>query len=209
METGEVVDLKEASQMTEEEKIEHGLVSSRKSVRLTTLIKDTICEKIMSGMTLSAICRDPSMPSLGAVYANRTWDSAFDKAVRDAYKYRAEAYHDLAIDTAVGSIGSHKDAIPSIKLAVDTLKWAAEKNDPGRYATKDVQQANHGIQIIIDTGVSNSTITDININEQGEFIGFGGSDAQDTLRGSGGVDSTSEPIELSKDRWKEVGGGEE
>lgn len=209
METGEVLKLSDAKDKAialVDEGIPDGMLSKRFQARMTLSLKDKICELITEGLTLSAIARMPDMPSISCIYTHRTWDQDFDKAVRAAYKYRAENYHDKAIDTAISSIGTHKDAIPSIKLAVDTLKWAAEKNDPSRYASKEVQQANTGIQIVIDTGVGHVGISDVTINEQGEFLGFGGDNAQDIIRGSGGVDSASEPIELSKDRWKEVGG---
>lgn len=209
METGEVLklsDVKDRSLALVDNGIEDGMLSKRFQVRMSISLKDKICELITEGLTLSAIARRDDMPSISCIYTHRTWDLDFDRAVRAAYKYRAENFHDMAIDTALSSIGTHKDAIPSIKLAVDTLKWAAEKNDPARYASKEIQQAHTGVQIVIDTGVGHVAISDVTINEQGEFLGFGGDNAQDIIRGSGGVDSASEPIELDKDRWKEVGG---
>lgn len=197
METGEIVTLKEES----------SLIDPKKSIQMTMEMKDLICDAIRDGRTIHAISQDPGFPSLTAIYSNRIWDPRFDRAIRESYKHRAETFHDMAIDAALSNMGAHKDAIPGIKMAIDTLKWAAEKNDPGRFASKEVSSGNTGIQIIIDTGVGKTTPTDIQINELGEFLGFGGTDgAQEVIRGSGGTSSASEPIELGKDRWREVGG---
>jgi hypothetical protein len=175
---------------------------------MTSEIQAMICDMIVKGESLTSICSMPDFPSMGAVYLNRRWFPEFDDRIRDAYRIRAEMFHDLAITTAMEV--TNKEDVPAAKLKVDTLKWAAEKGDRSRFgSTEQVSGQQGGIQIIIDTGINKHIGADIqvNMNEQGEFIGFGGSDEDSTIvRGSGGSDSSCEPIELSKDRWKEIGG---
>ena len=52
-------------------------------------------------------------------------------------KERAESFQDKAIDLAIDNIGIDSKEVASVRLAVDTLKWAAEKNDPDRFGKKE------------------------------------------------------------------------
>lgn len=118
----------------------------------STQIADSICDRIRAGETLQSICRDPNMPSVTRIYH---WMSIHpDLRIRyeQARLQRADAFHDKAIE--LGLSMPSKDDVPATKLAVDTLKWAAEKASPNYYGSKKEEDVIHKPTIIVlNTGI--------------------------------------------------------
>ncbi|HEX3699951.1 MAG TPA: hypothetical protein VHV27_04685 [Phenylobacterium sp.] len=63
-------------------------------------IEDEICVRLMMGEALSAICRDPQMPSVATVYNWLRANPGFVAAYREARIVQAETLMDLAADSA-------------------------------------------------------------------------------------------------------------
>lgn len=157
---------------------------------------DLICNEIREGKTLAK--------TLNAFNINTTvfynWLSIFPEfkmRYMEARKQRADHHFHRAIDLAEGAVGAPKDVIPSIKLAVDTHKWAAEKSDPERFA-KPKEEGNMvgSITINLQTGVLDKEAPkDIVVDQYGNFQGFGVSVVEQTL-------AEESVVELSKNRWE-------
>ena len=103
----------------------------------TTEIGDYICDKVREGMTLTKIVALLPDVSLSQVYAWKATIPVFKERLNEARKQRAESFQDKAIDLAIDNVGIDSKEVASVRLAVDTLKWAAEKNDPDRFGKKE------------------------------------------------------------------------
>jgi hypothetical protein len=126
----------------------------------TLEIGNAICDLVRQGMTVSRISGISGMPPAGVVYrwlgANPDFRDKLEQARRD----RAEVFHDKVLEL-VGDGDIHKEDVPGIKLAVDTYKWAAEKNDPERFGTRKPDSESHGPTVImIDTGFNSIKLAD-------------------------------------------------
>lgn len=170
----------------------------------STMLADHICGMIREGRTLQDICRQQDMPSINRIYGWLNLHPDFKRRYQMARKDRADHFHDKALDIALHV--SHKDDVPAAKLAVDTLKWAAEKANPEQYGQKtEVKQTGgQSVTITLHTGVLDTKMPDdIIVDEFGNFKGFNnGTEAQvDVDQESGRVGDTGGVIELSKDRW--------
>ena len=89
---------------------------------------DLICARIRAGETLQAICQDREMPTIHRAYAWLALYPEFRVRYEQVRKQRADSFHDRALEIALSM--PEKDMVPAAKLAVDTLKWAAEKASP-------------------------------------------------------------------------------
>lgn len=136
-------------------------------------IVDVICDGIREGQSLRTILGAPNMPSIGKVYAWLSVFPEFNARYKEAKKQRADVYFDSALSIALEP--RSKDDVPAAKLAVDTLKWAAEKSNPEVYG-KVEDKGNKGgnnINIILKTGVLDTPAPDnIIVDEFGNFKGF-------------------------------------
>lgn len=170
----------------------------------STMLADHICGMLREGRTLQDICRQPDMPSINRIYGWLNMYPDFKRRYQMARKDRADHFHDKALDIALNV--SHKDDVPAAKLAVDTLKWAAEKANPENYGQKtEVKQTSaQSVTITLHTGVLDTKMPDdIIVDEFGNFKGFNdGAESQvDMDQESGRIGDTGGVIELSKDRW--------
>lgn len=137
---------------------------------------DLICNLIKSGHSITSICKREGMPSQMVLSVWRKVHPHFGTRMEEARLERAEYYHDMALDTAFSI--SDKEEVAIAKLQIDTLKWAAEKGNPHRYANnKPTEQGTKGgITVIIETGVPQAltvATTAIEVDEYGEFKGTG------------------------------------
>lgn len=196
-------------------------LSSAKTIEYSQDMADMVVDLIRRGNRITKIGQLPNMPPYSAICLWRAQNPEFRRRVELAYKDRAEGYHDQAVELALEAVNSPKEIQSGIKIAVDTLKWAAEKGDNKRYgAQKDNTGPQGGVTIIIDTGVKTQEQpkqADIIVDANGEFRGFQ-DEAQGIVRGSDGArsecsggseasastgDTEGVIINLSRDRWKE------
>lgn len=162
---------------------------------------DTICDHIREGRTLKEICSNADMPTQTRFYA---WLALYPELrirYEQARKQRADCFHDKALEIALSM--PNKDMVPGCKLAVDTLKWAAEKASPDYYGKKE-EKASGGtaINITLHTGVLDSQAPkDIIVDEFGNFKGFDDGTYREEDSEVLVTDSSGVP---NKERW-EVG----
>jgi hypothetical protein len=162
---------------------------------------DIICNLVREGVTLANICKRKDMPSSTLVYHWLATRADFKHKYMEARKQRAEVFHDKALEVALTPM--MKDEVPAAKLAVDTLKWAAEKNDPDRFGKKDtVEHTGQAINITLHTGVLDTpSPVDIIVDEFGNFKGFDDGTQVD-MGNDGRSDADGGVIELQTDRWR-------
>jgi hypothetical protein len=120
-------------------------------------LADLICQKIVEGVPMSDICKEPGFPTLHMIARWKRLKPEFAQALQHAREARAELLRDQALKAATGPMD--KDDVPAAKLAVDTFKWAAEKDDPRTYGNKvDVSGAISVMQLVVDTGIQRGPI---------------------------------------------------
>ena len=213
LQTFEVLDLKTGKLVSNYKAITRESMST--SVSYHPAMGDIICDAIRRGKKLKDLESDPSFPPIAAIQLWKSTNPEFRRRLEGAYRDRAERFHDDALDVAMSAISAPKEMQAGLKLAVSTLQWAAEKGNPDRYGAKKEQSSGNsgGVTVIIDTGVKNNGSTHINIDvdHNGEFKGFGNEQAHRHGRGVNDLgpecDTEEEGsiIELSRDRWSEVG----
>lgn len=169
----------------------------------SNVVADQICQGIVDGGNLKQLLQEHKI-STALFYKWISLYPEFSTRYSEARKCRADYHFHKAIDLADNAIGTPKDFIPGLKLAVDTHKWAAEKSDPERFnKSKDVQAGTGNITINLNTGVLNREApTDIVVDSYGTFQGFGVSIESDNLE-------ESTDIILKQDRWGVYDGGEQ
>jgi hypothetical protein len=211
--TYEVLDLKTGKLVSNFQQVTRESMST--SIGYSPIMADIICDAIRRGKKLKDLESDPQFPPIAAIQLWKSTNPEFRRRLEGAYKDRAERFHDEAIETAMSAISAPKEMQAGLKLAVTTLQWAAEKGNPDRYGTKKEQSSGNsgGVTVIIDTGVENQGTTHINIDvdHNGEFRGFGNEQAHSNGRGTTNIGPESgieegSIIELTRDRWAEVGG---
>lgn len=118
-------------------------------------IADVICERLASGLSLRAICRNKGMPSKSSVFKWLGENSTFS----DQYARAREAQADLLVDEMVAIADQPKvgtktkrtsdgkvetttfDMTEHRRLQIETRKWVAARMRPKKYGDKlDVEQ---------------------------------------------------------------------
>lgn len=116
-------------------------------------VVSTICERLVEGESLRAICRDPSMPGISTVFQ---WLSQY-KEFQDQYaRAREEQAETLAAEIIdIADEGEHKSlvagdgetivvfdstAVARNRLRVDARKWVASKLKPKVYGDRQAIQ---------------------------------------------------------------------
>jgi len=96
-------------------------------------LADTICGRMTEGESLRAICRDPGMPSEGAVrgWAVRDVDG-FGERYRAARLLLLEAWADQIVDIADEADLDPRDR----QIRVHTRQWLMSKLAPRRYGDR-------------------------------------------------------------------------
>lgn len=177
------------------------------ATKYTLPLCDYICDLIRNGKTLKAIGEMDNMPSAARIYSWESIYPEFKLRIQAARKQRAETFADKALEIAL-TPNLSKDQVPAAKLAVDTLKWRAEKADPDNYGTKKVDEGPKGtnISITLHTGVLDSPLPkDIIVDAFGNFKGFDGDEIVDSFIS----ETDNVVVELNTDRFMEIGNGEE
>lgn len=137
------------------------------------VIVEIICQQLAEGGSLTAICKKAGMPTYATLCRWRRIFPEVDQMLDRARKDRAEYLRDKLMEEAMGA---DEDTVAVAKLRVDTLKWAAGKDDPNKYEAKpDKTQVNVAPSVIIvQTGIDRGAVNDQNSNEikdiQGETI---------------------------------------
>lgn len=118
--------------------------------RCTPAVTRRICERLMAGESLRAICADPQLPSEGTVYRAIATDPKFQEQYVRARRAQAERYADeliaIADTPAIGRkivtrFGGERetiegDMVERSRLRVDTRKWVLARLLPRRYGDR-------------------------------------------------------------------------
>lgn len=129
-----------------------------KQYPLNEFLIDIICQKLTEGLSLTAICKEPEMPSYNTLCKWRRQHTWIEEALNRAREDRAEALRDQAVATAMGA---DEDRIQVDKLQVDTLLKAAGY-DNTKYSPKAKIEAHitTPTQIIVSTGIDRTPLVD-------------------------------------------------
>src|SRR3954470_5518267 len=93
----------------------------------TSALADTICERLSEGESLRSICRDPGMPTEGAVRAwARENRDGFASRYRLARELQLEFWADQIVEIADASASDPRDR----QVRIDTRKWLMSKLGP-------------------------------------------------------------------------------
>ena len=96
---------------------------------------EAICERLMVGESLRAICRDKDMPGISTVMAWLNKSPEFQEQYVRAREIQAEYLVDEIIEIA-DKAGEEK--VNSARLRIDARKWAASKMAPKKYADRQI-----------------------------------------------------------------------
>lgn len=165
-------------------------------------IADRIIEEVINGKTLAQISNMIGMPSMATIGFWMKNHKLFKDSISFARELSAESIYTEIMDIARESRTALKDDVPGMKLAIDTLKWAAEKAHPERFAkVKEEGNNSTAITINLKTGVLDAeSPKDIVVDQFGNFKGFNDEDNGSSSEWS---DIThSGDIELSRERWQ-------
>lgn len=108
-------------------------------IRYSRELSDKICARIAEGETLSAICREPGMPTKSAVsqWASRDEDG-FAERYACARNQQIEQYADEIVALGDSVVDKRVDsaAVQAAKNAADNRKWLLSKLRPGQYGDR-------------------------------------------------------------------------
>ncbi len=99
-------------------------------------LADEICTELMSGRTLSAICRSGRMPPRQTVHNWLQADAAFEARYLLARKLGAHALFDDAVDIMRDTAGDTASAVQHARNRADVYLRAAAKLDPENYSDR-------------------------------------------------------------------------
>lgn len=116
-------------------------------------VADAICERLVAGESLRAICRDDEMPNITSVFKWLAKYPEFANQYARAREEQAEAFADeiVAISdendgkaiTADGqevAVVFDSTAVARNRLRVDARKWVASKLKPKKYGDRVAQE---------------------------------------------------------------------
>lgn len=123
-----------------------------RNLPFSEVLIDIICEALVNGETLHAICKKPGMPSYSILLRWRHKYPGVDARIRTARKERAEAFHDQIIEK-IEEVD--EDNFQAKKVQMDGLKWAAERGNPDDYGnkTKVTAESVATVRLVVDTGI--------------------------------------------------------
>jgi len=126
----------------------------KKQIPYSPVLGDLIVQKIVNGVAMSDLSKVPGFPDLHTLSIWRSKNSDFDLAIREARRVRAELMRDNALQVAESADGELSEIVAGKRLLVDTLKWAAEKDDPEIYSARQrVDATVTAMTMIVDTGI--------------------------------------------------------
>lgn len=102
----------------------------------------TICERLVEGESLRAVCRDDAMPSISAVMMWIAKYPQFLEQYTRATDERASGMFEDMLDIS-DEVKADPAEVSKAKLRVETRKWALSRMNPKKYGDK-IQQEHSG-----------------------------------------------------------------
>ncbi len=120
--------------------------------------RDMILEQLSSGRTLSEVGSMEGYPSYATLLRWRLDHPDFDEKINKIRQMLAERFHDEALREATSDMDCETEAgtMKQKQMKIDTLKWAAERNDPAKFggSTKLLGDKNNPIGMyVLNTGI--------------------------------------------------------
>jgi hypothetical protein len=103
----------------------------------TPQIAEEICERIMMGESLRAICRDDHMPHMATICR---WLASDREEFREAYYHARRVQAELYADDIMAIADDLTGDVQRDRLRVDSRKWIASKLLVGRYGDRVTQE---------------------------------------------------------------------
>lgn len=114
-------------------------------------VVDLICEKIVAGGSLTAICKEPGFPTYAEFCRWKRNNPEIQKAIDEARRDRAEFIRDKIYATADKLSDNITD---DVKIKLDNLKYLAGTDDRQKYGNqKSEATVVQPIQIVVNTGI--------------------------------------------------------
>lgn len=111
--------------------------TGRLPYEFTPEIVSEICERLIGGESVAAICKDEHMPSAVTFYSNMAKDDAFRTTITRAREYQQEALIDQTVDMADTATVEDWQVV---KLRIWARQWRAGKLAPKKYGDKVTQE---------------------------------------------------------------------
>ena len=105
-------------------------------------ILDAICERLVAGEALKAICRDSDMPSEGAVYRAMAKDESVRSAIARAREAQQDAIADAIVEMADNATAENWQVV---KLRIWTRQWVMARLAPKKYGDRIHQEHSIGV----------------------------------------------------------------
>lgn len=132
-----------------------------KPLVFSPILSDQIIDEIENGLTLTQVLKKPGMPRMSTILLWAEKNAEFGSRLERARRTQATMLYDRVIEIGQkAESGLSKAEIESLKLAVSTYQWGAEKADQERYGTRKAVQ-DSGTTIIINTGIERSPIIEV------------------------------------------------
>lgn len=96
-----------------------------------------ICERLIAGESLRAICRDPGMPDKVTVLRWLTKHDQFRTQYTQARELQSEGEFDEIEDLAATAT---PETVNVVRLQVDTRKWVLARKSPKKYGDRVSQE---------------------------------------------------------------------
>lgn len=94
-----------------------------------------ICEKLVEGQSLRAVCRLETMPSISSVMMWLTKHPSFAEQYATSTEERAIGMFEDMFDIA-DDVEAEPSKVAKAKLRIDTRKWALARMNPKKYGDK-------------------------------------------------------------------------
>jgi len=129
-------------------------VTSTCDVLFSPIIIDLLCQRIVEGGNITALCGTESFPSYVTLCKWKRAHPWIDDALEKAKVDRADFYRDQVMKEAYEA-ESMKDPIHATNVRIDAYKWASAIDNPAKYSPRAKMEAtiNMPTQIIVDTGI--------------------------------------------------------
>lgn len=98
-----------------------------------TAVVDLLCERVASGLGISAVCDMPDMPAKTTVYARMASDDAFRTRIARAREAQQDSEADYCVDMADQATAEDWQVV---KLRIWARQWRASKLAPKKYGEK-------------------------------------------------------------------------
>lgn len=131
----------------------------RKAIQFNEGIAEEICDKLIEGKTLTAICKEEYMPGMTTIHKWARRNDIFAEQMDQALRLSAYANLDRVQELSEGEEMDTDTDIKRAQMQQSALKWLTEKKNPERFGPSMKVKNEGGPEIVVvNTGISRETI---------------------------------------------------